>query len=94
MSSEKAIARYTQALKVDPNLGEASLGLGYCLVNLKKYEEAIPPLRTAERLMPQNPEVHHSLGTALQRTGHKEEAQKEFAIHETLISAGGTAKPN
>ena len=63
-------------------------------MNLKKYEEAIPPLRTAERLMPQNPEVHHSLGTALQRTGHKEEAQKEFAIHETLISAGGTAKPN
>jgi len=91
---DDAIARYTQALKVDPNLGEASLGLGYCLVNLKKYEEAIPPLRTAERLMPQNPEVHHSLGTALQRTGHKEEAQKEFAIHETLISAGGTAKPN
>lgn len=89
---DEAISRYNQALKVDPNLGEAYLGLGYCLVNLKKYEEAIPPLRTAERLMPQNPEVHHSLGTALQRSGHKEEAQKEFAIHQSLISAAGTAK--
>lgn len=90
---DEAISRYNQALKVDPNLGEAYLGLGYCLVNLKKYEEAIPPLRTAERLMPQNPEVHHSLGTALQRTGHTDEAQKEFAIHETLRSATGTEKP-
>lgn len=90
---DAAIARYTQALKADPNLAEAYLGLGYCLVNLKKYEEAISPLRTAERLIPQNPEVHHSLGTALQRTGHTEEAQKEFGIHESLRSAAGTDKP-
>jgi tetratricopeptide (TPR) repeat protein len=90
---DQAITRYTQALKADPNLAEAYLGLGYCLVNLKKYEDAIPPLRTAERLMPANPEVHHSLGTALQRTGHQDEAQKEFAIHETLRSGAGTEKP-
>jgi len=90
---DEAIARYTQALKVDPNLAEAYLGLGYCLVNLKKYEDAIAPLRTAERLMPANPEVHHSLGTALARTGHQEEAQKEFAIHETLRSGTGTQSP-
>jgi tetratricopeptide (TPR) repeat protein len=83
---DEAISRYTQALKVDPNLAEAYLGLGYCLVNLKKYADAIQPLRTAERLMPANPEVHNSLGTALARTGHKDEAQKEFAIHETLRS--------
>jgi tetratricopeptide (TPR) repeat protein len=90
---DEAISRYNQALKVDPNLGEAYLGLGYCLVNEKKYEDAIAPLRTAERLMPENPEVHNSLGTALQRSGHKDEAQKEFAIHEKLIAAEGTAKP-
>jgi tetratricopeptide (TPR) repeat protein len=90
---DEAIERYTQAVKIDPNLGEAYLGWGYCLVNLKKYEDAIPPLRTAERLMPANPEVHHSLGTALERSGHKDEAQKEFAIHEKLRSEGGTQKP-
>ena len=90
---DEALSRYTQAVKVDPNLAEAYLGLGYCLVNLKKYEDAIPPLRTAERLMPMNPEVHHSLGTALQRSGHNDEAQKEFAIHEKLSSGAGTAKP-
>jgi tetratricopeptide (TPR) repeat protein len=90
---EDAISRYTQAVKIDPNLAEAYLGWGYCLVSLKKYEDAIPPLRTAERLLPENPEVHHSLGTALERSGHKEEAQKEFAIHEKLRSEGGTQKP-
>jgi tetratricopeptide (TPR) repeat protein len=90
---DEAISRYTQAVKVDPNLAEAYLGWGYSLVNLKKYEDAIPPLRTAERLMPMNPEVHHSLGTALQRSGHSDEAQKEFAIHEKLRSATGTQSP-
>ncbi len=90
---DEAISRYTQAVKLDPNLAEAYLGLGFCLVNLKKYEDAIPPLRTAERLMPMNPEVHHSLGTALQRSGHNDEAQKEFAIHEKLRSDSGTQNP-
>src|SRR5580658_8921565 len=90
---DEAISHYTQAVKLDPNLAEAYLGWGFCLVGLKKYAEAIPPLRTAERLLPANPEVHHSLGTALERSGHKEEAQKEFAIHETLRSGAGTEKP-
>ena len=90
---DEAISRYTQAAKLDPNLAEAYLGWGYCLVNLKKYEDAIPPLRTAERLMPANPEVHHSLATALARSGHKEEAEKEFAIHRSLTSAQGSEKP-
>ena len=42
---------------------------------------------------PGNPEVHHSLGTALERSGHKDEAEKEFAIHERLRSEAGTQKP-
>jgi tetratricopeptide (TPR) repeat protein len=90
---DDAMPRFTQAIHLDPNFGEAYLGQGLCLVTMKKYEEAIPPLRSAERLMPENPEVHNSLGTALQRTGHKEEAQKEFAIHESLRSASGSQNP-
>ena len=61
--------------------------MGLCLVTVKKYEDAIRPLRTAERLTPGNPEVHHTLATALERSGHKEEAEKEFAIHRSLNSA-------
>jgi tetratricopeptide (TPR) repeat protein len=87
---DEAMPRFTQAMNLDPNFAEAYLGQGLCLVTMKKYEEAIPPLRSAERLMPQNPEVHSSLATALQRSGHKEEAEKEFAIHESLRSAAGS----
>lgn len=90
---DEAMPQFTEAAKLDPNFAEAYLGQGLCSVAMKKYEEAISPLRRAERLMPQNPEVHNTLGTALQRSGHQDEAQKEFAIHESLRSAQGTEKP-
>jgi tetratricopeptide (TPR) repeat protein len=88
---EEALPLFSAAAKLDSNFAEAYLGQGLCLVDLKKYEEAIPPLRNAERLTPGNPEVHHTLATALQRSGHKEEAEKEFAIHRSL-TAGQTSE--
>jgi tetratricopeptide (TPR) repeat protein len=90
---DEAISRFSQAAKLNPNFAEADLGWGFCLVTVKKYEEAIPPLRAAEHLTPANPEVHHVLATALERSGHKEEAEKEFAIHRSLSSAQGRERP-
>jgi tetratricopeptide (TPR) repeat protein len=84
---DEAISRFSHAAKLDSNFAEAYLGWGDCLVTVKRYEEAISPLRNAERLMPGNPAVHHSLATALERSGHKDEAAKEFAIHRSLTSA-------
>jgi tetratricopeptide (TPR) repeat protein len=84
---DEAISRFSQAAKLNPNFAEAYLGWGLCLVTVKKYEDAIGPLRAAERITPGNPEVHHTLATALARSGHKEEAEKEFAIHRSLTSA-------
>jgi tetratricopeptide (TPR) repeat protein len=94
---DEAISRFSMAAKLDPNFGEAYLGWGECLVTVKRYEDAIPPLRAAERLTPGNPAVHHALAMALQRSGHTEEAEKEFAIHRSLNSvtpmAPATEKP-
>jgi tetratricopeptide (TPR) repeat protein len=90
---EEAIPQFSEAIKYNSNFAEAYLGEGLCLVSLKKYAEAVPPLRTAERLTPGNPEVHHTLAMALQRSGHKEEAEKEFAIHRSLISGQGSESP-
>lgn len=87
---EEAIPQFSEAIKFNRNFAEAYLGTGLCLVSLKKYEEAVPPLRSAERLTPGNPEVHHTLATALQRSGHKEEAEKEFSIHRSLTSGQGS----
>lgn len=82
----EAISRFSQAAKLNPGFAEAYLGWGVSLIGDKKYAEAIPPLRIAERLTPANPDIHNALGTALVRTGHKEEAEKEFAIHRSLSS--------
>ena len=47
---DEAIPQFSEATQLDPNFAEAYLGKGLCLVTLKKYEDAIPPLRIAERL--------------------------------------------
>jgi len=90
----EAIEQFAAAAKLDPNFAEAFLGWGFSLVTVKRYEEAIPPLRAAERLTPGNPAVHYSLATALTRTGQKEEAEKEFAIHRSLTTVKPTAPAN
>ena len=82
----EAISRFSQAAKLNPGFAEAYLGWGVSLIGDKKYADAIPPLRIAERLTPANPDIHNALGTALVRTGHKEEAEKEFALHRSLSS--------
>ena len=83
---DEAIARFSQAAKLDTSLAEAYLEWGSCLVTVKKYAEAIEPLRVAERLTPGNPAVHFNLATALSRSGYKEEADREFAIHRSLVA--------
>jgi tetratricopeptide (TPR) repeat protein len=90
---DEALPQFSEAIKYNPNFAEAYLGEGMCLVSLKKYEEAISPLRTAERLTPGNPEIHHTLATALQRSGHTEEAEKEFSIQQRLMSGQGSQSP-
>jgi len=83
---DEAISRFSQAAKLNPNFAEAYLGWGVSLLGDKKYQEAIPPLRTAERLTPGNPDIHNALANALVRTGDKAEAEKEFAILRSLSS--------
>jgi len=90
---DEAIARFSQAAKLDPNFADAFLGWGSCLVTMKRYDEAIAPLQAAERLMAWNPAVHYTLATALSRSGHKEEAEKEFEIHRNLTAKSPRDKP-
>src|SRR6266566_3588948 len=45
----EAIAQFSETVKLDPNFAEAYLGWGFALVSLKRYQEAIAPLRVAER---------------------------------------------
>jgi tetratricopeptide (TPR) repeat protein len=81
---EDAVSHFSQATKLDPSFGDAFMGWGFCLVTLKRYQEAVEPLRVAVRLEQGNPSAHYNLAVALSRSGQKEEAEKEFAIHRQL----------
>ena len=81
---EEAVGYFSKAAKLDTNFGDAYLGWGFCLVTLKRYEEAIPPLKTAVQLEQGNPSAHYNLAIALSRTGQKAEADQQFAIHRQL----------
>jgi tetratricopeptide (TPR) repeat protein len=81
---EEAISHFSRAAKLDSSFGDAFMGWGFCLVTLKRYEEAIPPLRAAVRLQQGNPSAHYNLAVSLSRIGQKEEADKEFAVHRRL----------
>jgi tetratricopeptide (TPR) repeat protein len=90
---DEAIARFSQAAKLNQTFAEAYLGWGAALIGDKKYQDAIAPLQHAERLTPGNPDIHNALATALVRTGNKAEAEKEFAILRSLSSADHSDAP-
>lgn len=49
---ERAIPRFQRATDLDPNFGRAYLYLGRSFVNLQRWRLALPPLRAAYRLSP------------------------------------------
>jgi tetratricopeptide (TPR) repeat protein len=91
---EEALSHFSRAAKLDSSFGDAFMGWGFCLVTLKRYEEAIPPLQAAVRLQQGNPSAHYNLAVALSRAGQKEEADKEFAIHRRLAQKPAPTEGN
>jgi tetratricopeptide (TPR) repeat protein len=83
-----AVEHFSKASTLDPNFGDAFLGLGMTLLSEKKYEDAVAPLETAVKLEPGNPAGHYSLATAYARTGHKEAAEREFALQQQTAQQG------
>jgi tetratricopeptide (TPR) repeat protein len=67
----------------DKYFAEGNLNLGKVLLWARKVEEAFVPLRAAAERIPENPDVHFTLGTCLAKLGRIEEAIKEF--RKTLV---------
>jgi tetratricopeptide (TPR) repeat protein len=83
-----AVEHFAKARTLDPNFGDAYLGLGMALLGEKKYEDAIAPLQMAVKLEPGNPAGHYNLATAYARTGRKEAAEREFALQQQTAQPG------
>jgi tetratricopeptide (TPR) repeat protein len=90
----EAVDRFTKAIQIDQNFADAYLALGTSLLKEKKYVDAIAPLEMAVKLQPANPLGHYNLATAYARTGRKEDAEREFALHkQTSERATGPGTP-
>lgn len=77
-----AIDHFEHATKLDAQFADAFIGLGRSMLEAGRNADALAPLQKAEKLRPDNPAAHLYLGTAYSRTGNKEEAKREFALHE------------
>jgi predicted Zn-dependent protease len=77
-----AIAHFSKASKLDPRFVDAFAGLGRSLMAVDRPADAIPPLESAVKLQPANPELHFHLATAYRRAGRKAEADREMAAHQ------------
>ena len=86
---DEAIQHFSRAAKLDAGFGDAFLGLGSSLMSQRKFSEAVPPLETAVKLEPQNPVAHYNLAMAYARSGRKEAADKEFAVHREMMQKSG-----
>ena len=85
----EAIAHFTRATKLDATFGDAYLGLGVSLISSKQFSEAVAPLETAVKLEPRNPAAHYNLAMAYNRSGRKQDADREFAIHRQMTEKSG-----
>src|SRR6266576_4552618 len=75
---DKAVDAFKLAIKLNPNLAAAYLGLGNTYANMERVSDALQPMRTAVRLDPNNPFAHLSLGRALAYLKHPDEAITEL----------------
>lgn len=71
---DAAIARYRQALALQPDYVEACNNLGNALMDQGKLEEAVTCLRRALSLNPKVAETHNNLGNVLKDQGKLGEA--------------------
>ena len=64
-----AVTYFHASLKTNPRYSEALLGLGRTELAMNDPKDALPPLRKAVEIDPENFQAHYILGNALRATG-------------------------
>ena len=79
--NEEAIERYRDVLEMDPDFDYAHAGIGYALLQLKRYEEALEWLARSISLKPESSAAvdrHLMMGQALEALDRAEEAANHY----------------
>ena len=79
-----AIGRYRQALALQPEDADASIGLAHELTETGKPEEALPLLLAVEKADPTNELAHYRLSAVYRRLHRPEDAKQEVAEYQHL----------
>ncbi len=80
-------ARYfTNAIHDDAGFFDAYLGLGRTYVGSGEFAKSVAPLETAEKLEPDNAEVHFQLSTAFHKLGRAGDADREAKLHQDAMN--------
>ncbi|HEX5890278.1 MAG TPA: FG-GAP-like repeat-containing protein, partial [Pyrinomonadaceae bacterium] len=85
---EEAIGYFQKVLRIDANDVGANVNLGQLYAQQRKYVDAVAVLRTAIAAEPYNATALYNLGTALIRSGQREEGQKVIAQFQELRQRG------
>lgn len=73
-----------RAVAIDPSCADAYLQLGILKATQKDYKAAIDDYQQAIRTNPQLSEAYYRLGVAYDRLGQREEAARQFALHDEI----------
>ena len=79
MRPEEALEDISKALQTCPDLTEAKPDRATALIRLKRYEEAVPDLKTAIKADPNEPRFHFMLAQAYRGLGRTADANAEMA---------------
>ncbi|HKO50593.1 MAG TPA: tetratricopeptide repeat protein [Polyangiaceae bacterium] len=74
----KALPIYQQSVRYAPRYQRAWGNVAGCLIDLRRYREALEPARRALELAPDSPGARYNLGVVLLRLGQREQAMAEL----------------
>ena len=75
---DHAIAKYREAIRIQPNYADAHNNLGHALVSQGRIEESIAHYQEALRIKPKYAEAHNNLGYALAAQGRFDAAINHY----------------
>jgi tetratricopeptide (TPR) repeat protein len=91
---EVALPLFEKALQFDPRLELAHLDMGILYGDAGRNDDALRELKTAERLLPDDVDVHWRLGRIYRAMGNEKEAKAELDQAKNITQAADTALIN
>jgi TolB-like protein/Flp pilus assembly protein TadD len=92
---EKARTAVNEALRLEPNLPEAHVALGYCYYyGDREYERALAEFAIAQRGLPNDSEVYLAIAAIQRRQGKWQESTENFEKAASLNPSDGTVLQN